>query len=82
MARIKHLLSTAQAQIVPRFKPLSLKFTSEPATFLVDGAHVEKKNHLNLIDQVAKIIKEPKAESGLNKPLLGNFPGEDSFRHK
>ena len=50
MARIKHLLSTAQAQIVPRFKPLSLKFTTEQTTFLIDGAHVEKKNHFNLIN--------------------------------
>ena len=46
----KMVKSTAQAQIVPRFKQLRLKFMAQQATFLVDK-HLtgrQSKNHLKI----------------------------------
>ena len=85
--KIKQLLNTAQAQIVPRIKQLRLKLTSQKSTFLESNrqnSHSgrKKKTNWKLINQVAEIIWKPEAEIGLSKQLLSNFQTENSCEHK
>ena len=65
--QIKQLLSIAQAQIVPMLKQLRLKLTSKQTSFAVDEYYSDRpelklmqkrKTVWELIDQVAKIIKQ------------------------
>ena len=65
--------------------------TSQQATYLVDDDWTagkkpsscrKEKTILKLIDQVAEITKQPEAESGLSKKMLGNFQTENSYDHK
>ena len=41
----------------------------------------KRKTIWKLIDQVIKIIKQPEAESGLSKQLLGNVQTKNSCDH-
>ena len=81
---MKELLSTDQAQIIPMLKQIKLKLTSQQATLLAENIKQtelklmqKRKTIKKLIEQVAEIIKQSKAELEFSKQLLGNFSTEN-----